>query len=221
MVEINDAFIDVVVGYSKKVCSEIEITHSVEHVERVVKLAAFLSKNEGADGNIVKISAWLHDIGYVGMSKQEMINKDHAAISAKLAQEFLEKNGLDSEKIEKICDGIRTHRNSRVCANSSVEAKCLHDADKLDCIGIRGLFRMFVWDTTIEPKEYHTLSEYLAHLKKSVIEKENVLLTNTARCLARKWNEHAFETLENYRNEELLKEITSNEEYVKSRKATE
>ena len=42
-----------------------ETVHSFEHVERVLRTAAFLAEQEKADLELVQIGALLHDIGWV------------------------------------------------------------------------------------------------------------------------------------------------------------
>jgi len=188
-----------VIDYAKRIYSDFEITHDIEHIERVVSFAELLARREKANLDIVKISAWLHDIGYENMSKREMVESDHAIISAKKARKFL-KGRIEDSIIDMIYECIFLHRTDRINNNSSIEAKCLHDADKLDCVGIRGLLRLFVWDLTIEPRTLN-ISGYLKHLRGTIERKENSLLTNTAKEIAKNLNKNAYKLINDYENE--------------------
>lgn len=77
-----------------------------------------------ADQEVVLLIVWLHDVShYVGDK-----GTDHAVRSEKMAQEFLEKNNYDSEKMKKVLHGVRSHRNRDVVP-ASIEAKIFVCAD--------------------------------------------------------------------------------------------
>jgi len=192
--------IEKIIDDAKDIYAKLELTHDLEHVLRVSNLAAFLAEKEGANVDVVKVSAWLHDIGYFGLSKQEMIEKDHHNLSAEMAREIMRKHELDGKTVDEICNCIVSHNSSRISANSPSEAKCLHDADKLDCVGVRGILRMFAWNLTVEPRGY-SLSGYVEHLRKTALGKEKVLVTKTAKEVAKKWNKRLFELFDAFKDE--------------------
>ncbi len=197
---LDKKIVDEIIEYVKNIYSKLELTHDINHIERVANLAIFLAEREGANVDIVKASAWLHDIGYSGLTKKEMVEKDHANLSIKTAQGILINRGLDKDIVESICKCILLHDSSRIKIDSSIEAKCLHDADKLDCVGVRGMLRLFAWNLTIEPMNC-SISEYMKHLKKGVLTKEKVLITKTAKELANKWNKKLLEFFDAYQDE--------------------
>src|SRR6056297_3145717 len=84
-------------------------SHDWEHTLRVLKLAIHIARVENVDMEIVKIAALLHDVGrkYEDESKGKIC---HAKKSAEIAWKLLEKEGLETNKIEKIIHCIETHR---------------------------------------------------------------------------------------------------------------
>ena len=140
---------------SKKVILEIEQEakqyfvgasgcHDWTHVDRVRNLALRIGKKEGADTSILEIAALLHDIG----RKKEMKNKGgfcHAEHGAEIAKDLLKKYNFNKEVMENILHCIISHRFRNNHVPSTIEAKCLFDADKLDSIGAIGIARDFLF----------------------------------------------------------------------------
>jgi len=172
--------------------------HDFSHIERVYATAERLAKAEGADLEIVRAAALLHDAD--GTTPGSIVRKDHHLRSADIAQEVLEAEGWPEERIKAVQHCIRAHRfrDDRE-PPQTIEAKCLFDADKLDVLGAIGAVRVVVYaalagtpfytepssqfiETGKEmPGELHSAyHEYLFKLRK--IEKK--LYTSSARELA-------------------------------------
>lgn len=119
-------------------------SHGWDHVERVYRLCIRIGKKEGADLEILKMAALLHDIG-----RDDEIRSGgkicHAERGAVEAREILEKLGISGEKIEKVVHCIETHRFRGNKTPESLEAKILFDADKLDSIGAVGIGRAYLF----------------------------------------------------------------------------
>ena len=118
--------------------------HDWSHVERVYNLALKIAKKEKADLNVVKLSAYLHDVG----REEEMDSKgkvDHAEKGVLLAEKILEKYNLDEQIKENILHCILSHRYRNDHKPLTIEAKILFDADKLDSIGAIGIGRDFLF----------------------------------------------------------------------------
>lgn len=97
----------------------------VDHVPQVEKWANKIADNyPEADEEVLILAVWLHDAAYYMGDSDE----DHAIKSERLAKEFLNREGLDKEKIEKVAHCVRSHRNKDV-APESIEAKILTVAD--------------------------------------------------------------------------------------------
>ncbi len=113
--------------------------HGFDHVERVLALAERLGAQLGADLEILRAAALLHDAtGAAPLSKGRAAH-EHA--SAEFARAVLEQEGWPSQRIEPVLHCIRAHRYRGEEQPNSLEAKVLFDADKLDVIGAFGVAR--------------------------------------------------------------------------------
>ena len=175
-----------------------DISHSFEHVRRVVALAERVAQAEGADPDIVRTAALLHDIG---RAEQSRTGACHAEVGARQSREILKDYPPDF--VESVVHAIATHRyRDEDNMPQTLEAKVLFDADKLDAIGAVGVGRAYamagrrgqkLWSSldvsdtgdrssVIEGKaEEHTpVQEYLFKLRHL----EDVMFTETGRSLA-------------------------------------
>ncbi|MFW9888764.1 MAG: HD domain-containing protein [Candidatus Thorarchaeota archaeon] len=119
-----------------------------DHVAHVVALSTHLAKEVGADIDIVRIAAWLHDIAKPGMGGVQR----HGKPGAKRAREVLEKENLDKETIDRVCDAIEKHVGLTLEAQiQPIEAQVLWDADKLTKLGMFGAIHFLVNGIKINP----------------------------------------------------------------------
>jgi len=116
----------------------------MDHVERVVALAERLAREEGADLEVVKVAALLHDIGR-GEEARSRGRVCHARYGAELARKILEEEGLPPDFIERVVRAIRRHRFRGKEPPETIEEKVLFDADKLDSLGAVGIGRAFLF----------------------------------------------------------------------------
>jgi len=114
-----------------------EAVHDWGHVLRVLALAERMAEMEGADVEIVRTAAILHDIA------RDDSHEDHAQAGAERARLLLAGHPL--EKIEAVAHAIAAHRFRSGPAPQTLEAKIVHDADKLDAIGAVGVARAFAF----------------------------------------------------------------------------
>ncbi|MBN1595633.1 HD domain-containing protein [candidate division FCPU426 bacterium] len=119
-------------------------SHDWEHTERVLVLALHLAEKEGADQEIVRYAAVLHDIGRAE-EDQSSGQVCHAERGATMARLLLARHGLEPLKIERIARCIQTHRFRGRLQPETPEAKVLFDADKLDSLGAVGIGRAFLF----------------------------------------------------------------------------
>lgn len=114
--------------------------HGFDHVVRVLKTAEQIGSALGADLELLRAAALLHDAS--GAHPGEGGNRaEHENASAEFAREVLAKEGWEDERIEGVMHCIRAHRFRGTEAPHSLEAKILFDADKLDVIGAFGTAR--------------------------------------------------------------------------------
>ncbi len=118
--------------------------HDFDHVLRVYRLAEHLAEKEGADLDIVRAAALLHDAR--GSSSSDQGEREgHHETSAQFAAEVLEEMDWPKEKIAAVQHCIRAHRFRSPPSPETIEAKVLFDADKLDAIGAIGAVRAIAY----------------------------------------------------------------------------
>jgi uncharacterized protein len=115
--------------------------HGFDHVVRVMRLAERLARELGADLEIVRAAALLHDASGAAPDAQEGERLRHEHDSAALAAEVLAREGWPLERIEAVMHCIRAHRFRGTERPASLEAQVLFDADKLDVMGAFGAAR--------------------------------------------------------------------------------
>jgi uncharacterized protein len=115
--------------------------HGFDHIQRVYQMAERLAQAEGADLEIVRAAALLHDIEGSHPGEAERGNHHHQ--SAEIAAEILRNEGWDEDRIAAVQHCIRAHRyRDNREPPASLEAKVLFDADKLDVLGAIGVVRV-------------------------------------------------------------------------------
>lgn len=117
-----------------------DAVHDFDHVLRVLALAERIAQAEGADLEIVRAAALLHD---VGREQAEAQGLDHAEFAARRSREILA--GQSPEKVAAVVQAIAAHRFRAGPAPATLEAQVLFDADKLDAIGAIGVARAFAY----------------------------------------------------------------------------
>lgn len=126
-----------------------DAAHDFDHVLRVTKMAIRIARAEGADINLVRIAALLHDVPVTATCEQDEAYErraSHHFAAAETARKFLSERGLGTSEIENIVHSIEAHRfRDRSVQPQTLEAKCLYDADKLDAIGAIGIARAFAY----------------------------------------------------------------------------
>ena len=112
--------------------------HDFDHTMRVYCMATRLAKEEGADMEIVQLAALLHDVDDHKLSPETCENHLRAVT-------FLRENGADGEKIRIITDIISQISFSANRIPTTLEGKCVQDADRLDAMGAIGIARTFAY----------------------------------------------------------------------------
>ena len=139
----NDV-IDAVILYARTHFEDAKHSHDWEHTERVYKLCMHIGAIEGADLDVLAISAFLHDIGRTHQDRSKG-SICHAEKGVDMARDMLEKYPIPHEKKENIIHCILTHRYRNSHVPETIEAKVLFDADKLDAIGAVGIARAYLF----------------------------------------------------------------------------
>lgn len=175
--------------------------HDFDHVLRVVNMAEKIARSEGANVEIVRTAALLHDIGL------DQGRAGHETSAANRARDILRAEGYDDEFCAAVAHAIEAHRFRSGPAPQTLEARVLFDADKLDSIGAIGVARAYAFGgwrgqrlwadvpatytepldgTEADPRQHTAVHEYVVKLRKI----KDRMQTATGRALAAE--RHAF-----------------------------
>ena len=116
-----------------------DAAHDPNHIRRVVTNARRLTLAEGADWLVVMPAAWLHDC--VAVPKSSPDRRNASRLSARQAVDWLEKHEWPHGRLDAIAHAIEAHSFSAGVAPTTLEAKVVQDADRLDALGAVGLAR--------------------------------------------------------------------------------
>jgi uncharacterized protein len=143
-----------------------DAVHDFDHVQRVYRMAERLAQEEGADLEIVRAAALLHDVE--GTMPGEAARANHHHSSADFAAVILADEGWPAERIAAVQHCIRAHRfRDNREPPQTIEAKVLFDADKLDVLGAIGAARVVIYAAIAGQPLYAEPSErFLTHGEK-------------------------------------------------------
>ena len=169
--------------------------HDFFHTLRVFKAATRISEREGANVELVQLAALLHDVD------DKKVSPDTYTAQAN-ARGFLSSCGVDENEIELICRIIREISfGDNATPPTTLEGKCVQDADRLDALGAIGIARAFAYGGNRNRHMYHpdikpnlnmTREEYVKsesttvnHFYEKLFKLTELMNTETARSIAR------------------------------------
>lgn len=164
--------------------------HDYFHVERVVKNALKIAREEKADLFLVELAAWLHDVGDYKLHN----GKDK---SEELIRAFLNSQNVDDKTISKVIEIVSQVSFSKGNKATTLEAEIVQDADRLDAIGAIGIARCFAYGGKKErelwnPKKPEETS--VQHFYDKLLKLKSLINTKTAKRMA----EERHRVLEEY-----------------------
>ncbi len=201
--------------YVKKTLEGEGSGHDWWHIYRVWRNAIHISKSEKVNLFVVELAALLHDVA------DFKFHEGNEEKGPQVAREFLESLKVENLIIKQVEEIIRqvSFKGANVKEElSSMEAKIVRDADKLDAIGAIGVARAFayggkvarpLYDPTIKPKLHGSFEEYKKHGNSSTInhfyEKllllKNRLYTTSAKKIAEQRHKYMEKFLEQFYEE--------------------
>ncbi|MED3802484.1 HD domain-containing protein [Lysinibacillus xylanilyticus] len=188
---------------------QFDASHDFQHIERVYQNAlAILHTEPEADAEVVKIAVLLHDVSdkkYTDSKEQE--NKLIAELS------------LSEEKKQHIRDCIAqvSFNGGNELEATSIEAKIVRDADRLDAIGAIGIARTFAFGgakgrklydkeegtrTDMTEEEYHNKNtSSVTHFYEKLLLLKDLMITEKGKQMANERHQFMVQFLEQLQNE--------------------
>lgn len=188
---------------------QFDASHDFQHIERVYQNAlAILHTEPKADAEVVKIAVLLHDVSdkkYTDSKEQE--NKLIAELS------------LNEEKKQHIRDCIAqvSFNGGNELEATSLEAKIVRDADRLDAIGAIGVARTFayggakgrkLYDETEEARMNMTEEAYrnkntasVTHFYEKLLLLKDLMVTEKGKQMAKERHQFMVQFLEQLKHE--------------------
>ena len=166
------------------------------HTMRVYRLAMQIAEQENANMLIVQLAALLHDVDDVKLSPETHEAKKNAV-------GFMKNNGVDEKVIASVCKIIDevSFAGTDSVVPSTLEGKCVQDADRLDAIGAIGIARTFAYggskgrrihDPDIKPMTNMNKADYnqnhnstsINHFYEKLLLLKDMMNTETAKKMA-------------------------------------
>ena len=163
---------------------------------RVYHLAMRIAEQENADMLIVQLAALLHDVDDVKLSPETHDTKKNAV-------RFMKNSGVDDKVIASVCKIIDevSFVGTDSVVPSTLEGKCVQDADRLDAIGAIGIARTFAYggskgrrihDPDIKPMTNMNKADYnqnhnstsINHFYEKLLLLKDMMNTETAKKMA-------------------------------------
>ena len=146
----NKEIIDRAVTYVRNKFENEYSGHDWFHTLRVFRTATRIAETEGADVETVQLAALLHDVDDRKLSPETYAEQKNARV-------FLAENGVEESVICEICRIISevSFVGSDSVVPSTLEGKCVQDADRLDAIGAIGIARAFAYGGNHNRLMYH------------------------------------------------------------------
>lgn len=141
---INVSTIEDLKSFARKCFLNSRGSHDWDHTQRVFNLCMHIGRVEGADLEVLKIAAYLHDVGR-SLQDESKGTICHAEKGAEMARASLKRYPISDDKKDNIIHSIRAHRFRGNHQPRTLEAKVLFDADKLDAIGAIGIGRAYLF----------------------------------------------------------------------------
>jgi uncharacterized protein len=168
--------------------------HDFSHAMRVFRAARAIGQDEGADMQVLLLAALLHDAG--SEKKVSPEPEDHGSLRLRRIEEWLTRTGLPEDVRKKVLYAIEVHRFSAGITPSTLEARVLQDADRLDALGAIGIARVFLTGGSLGRLLYNPADPFcrtrepddrkwnLDHFFRKLLKLEHGMHTRTGKRLA-------------------------------------
>ena len=115
--------------------------HDLSHLQRVWHNVRLIQAQEGGDLEVLLAGVLLHDC--VAVEKNSPLRSQASQLAAQKASRVLAEMAWSDSKIAAVAHAIEAHSFSANITPTSLEAKVIQDADRLDSLGMLGVARTF------------------------------------------------------------------------------
>jgi len=121
-------------------------SHDIHHFGRVARKALLIYdktgiKNDEFDRVVITCAALLHDV--VNIPKDDPDRSQASKLSADYAETILNSISFPKQLLGRVKHAIEAHSYSAGIKPTTIEAKCVQDADRLESLGALGIIRAF------------------------------------------------------------------------------
>lgn len=193
----------------KAIYDTFDASHDWQHIERVLQNAGRIMRSETADPTVVELAILLHDVS----------DPKYVKDGENPEKEILDSLNLPDRMGEHISEIIRkvSFKGGNGAPPSTIEARVVQDADRLDAIGAVGIARTFAyggakgrklydWDEL--PRVGMTEQEYrnkptssTTHFYEKLLLLKNMMTTETGKQIADERHQFMLSFLEQLKNE--------------------
>lgn len=207
-----ESVIQTALDYIKNIFQNDFSGHDYYHSLRVYRMAVAIATEEKADADIVALAALLHDVDDRKLSPQTAKEKTNAV-------NFMRSQNVPETVVSQvltILDEV-SFKGTDSVTPSTLEGKCVQDADRLDALGAIGIARTFayggshqrpLYDPEVPPKLNMNQEAYqksnsssLNHFYEKLFLLENMMNTPTGRRIARKRTQYMNDFVEGFLSE--------------------
>ena len=197
--------------YMLTIDSKFDLSHRIDHVDRVINNAISIQNNEGGELAIIIPAVLLHDC--IPVDKRSKLRARASQLSAEKAIELLHQWGYPQQYHPAISNAIASHSFSANLPTHTLEAMIVQDADRLDALGAIGIARVFSlggkFNSTIyqygDPfathRELDDKAYSLDHFYTKLLSLHSTFKTKTGRLIANERTQVMQQYLKDLRNE--------------------
>lgn len=168
--------------------------HDLSHLQRVWHNARLIQAEEGGELEVLLASVLLHDC--VAVEKNSPLRAQASRLAATKAGTILQALGWPAATIDAVTHAIETHSFSAALTPTTLEARIVQDADRLDSLGMLGVARTFYTagrmgsalydpaDATARHREYDDQRFCLDHFQTKLLHLADGFQTPTGAYLA-------------------------------------
>lgn len=186
--------------------------HDFFHSMRVYRTAINIAEAEHADMEVVALAALLHDVDDRKLSPMTAEKKENTA-------RFMRSQNVPESEIRQVCQIIDevSFKGTDSVRPSTLEGKCVQDADRLDALGAIGIARTFayggshnraIYDPELPPRTamnqaqyYSSKSTSLNHFYEKLFLLEGMMNTETGKAIARKRTQYMQQFVDEFLHE--------------------